>query len=185
MYEPLTMDFPVFNGNLHNADKRPQFQIIPNSLLYIMTSVYWKPLYSEWLTPNYGHQNHAPMGKISLWKQTILIYWCKRAEKILLFLKILTVSILSSMFEGLSALKECLCMLSFWTCGLFQLERVITLPSALSVPPYWEHFKLAWSRGVCNTVVPLYVHAWWSRIKVPYSNPPIFFKGSLEFNRPI
>ena len=68
-----------------------------------------------------------------LLKQTVLTYWCKRVEKYLLFLKTLAISIHSSTFQGLSALKERSCTLSFRTHGMQQLERVVTLPGALSV----------------------------------------------------
>ena len=37
--DPLTQTQTLYYGNLHNADKRPQSQIIPYSLLYIVTSL--------------------------------------------------------------------------------------------------------------------------------------------------
>ena len=80
-----TTDSP-YNGNLHNADKRLQSQIIPCSLLYNLhiaeTSLFW-----------IRHQSHAPTDKINInfpWKRTILTYRYK-GEKYLLFLKILAI----------------------------------------------------------------------------------------------
>ena len=76
----------------------------------------YQPPYSGNLpTPNYGHWSHAPMDKIniiSLRKWAVSTYWCKRVEKYLLFLKTLAISIRSSMFQGLSALKESSCTLA-------------------------------------------------------------------------
>ena len=47
--EPPETDSPYY-GNLCNVDKWPWSRIIPYSLLYIATSVQWKPSYSELLT---------------------------------------------------------------------------------------------------------------------------------------
>ena len=92
--------------------KWPRSQIIPYSLLYIVTSIKWKPPYFKLRTPNYGHRSHAPMDKINanfpLKTDSLDLNYCyKRVEKYLLLLKTSVISIHSSTFQGLFALKEC------------------------------------------------------------------------------
>ena len=75
--------------------------------------------------------------KSTLISQTVSTYRCERVKKKkekLLFVKILAVSIYSSTFQDLSALKEHLCALKLLNvaCGNWTL-KVITLPGALAV----------------------------------------------------
>ena len=121
---------PIYYEILHNADKRPQSRIIPYSLQYIymysnlrVAETSLLRIMDTKVTPQWTKSI-----QISLWKQTLSTYWLK---KYLLFLKTLAVSIHSSTSQGLSALKKCSCMLSFWTLGMWQLERVITLMGVL------------------------------------------------------
>ena len=95
--------------------------------------------------------------KISHWKRTASTCWCKRDEKYLLFLKTLAVSIHSLTFQGLSALKECLCMSSFRTCSICDKWKGSLHYRVHS--PYKGHLSiadnLAWSYSVRNSEVPL------------------------------
>ena len=147
------MNTPYY-GNLHNADKWPQSRIIPYSLLYIATSVQRKPPFSKLRTlkscPNGQNQYKFP-------SETVSTYLCKGVEKYLLFFKTKAVSIHSSTFQGLSALKEHSCMLSFRTCGIQQLERVVTLPGALALCIKDTSLLRTIQHGVRNSEVPLHM----------------------------
>ena len=105
--ESPKIDFSYY-GNLHNVDKYLRSQIIPYSILYIETSVEWKSPYSELLS---NGQNQSI--QIPLQKRTVSTYWCKTVKKYLLSLKTSAISIHSSMFQDLSALKERSCTLIF------------------------------------------------------------------------
>ena len=97
--EPPTTDSPYY-GNLHNMDKSfcgpESFPTVYCNLRIVETS----PL---WITDTVATPQRT---KSILWKWTVLTYWCKRVEKCLLFLKILAVFIHSTMFQGLSVIKE-------------------------------------------------------------------------------
>ena len=100
--------------NLHNASQKPK-----HSLLFTVHRHL-----CDLPTPNYRHQSHAPMNKISL--KAVLTYWCTRVENFsyLPFLKTIAVSIHSSTFQGTFMHAKHMEQ---------QLERVVTLPGALSV----------------------------------------------------
>ena len=99
----------------------------------------------------------------------------------MLFLKTSAVSIHSSMFQGLSALEHS-CTLSFRTRGMRQLERVITLPGALSVyrtPPYCRQFSVIlrcpYFRGSIVLAAAIYfILAYYQTAKFKSSNLFIF-----------
>ena len=97
--EPPTTDSPYY-GNLHNADKGLQSRIIPYSFnchcdLHIAeTSLLW-------ITDIVVTPQRTKSIQISLWELTVLTYWCIN------ICCSWNVSIHSTMFQGLSVIKEC------------------------------------------------------------------------------
>ena len=119
------MDSP-YCGSLHNADRRPWSRIIYYCLLYnIVTSILWKSPYSELWTPK-SHPNglnQFPSIKPESW----LILLVLRSYKIF------AVHEDFIHFYPFFSNSRPLCTRSFRTRGILQLERVITIPGALSI----------------------------------------------------
>ena len=105
-------------------------------------------------TPNYGHQSHAQWKKsiqISLWKQIVSTYWHKSWK-------------LFAVLEDFSHFYPFYVSRPLYTQGTLNLQHVAYNDWKRS-SHYWVHSLYkgylsvmdtsAWSRGVCNSEVPL------------------------------